>query len=267
MNEYIEMPTGLLLPDHLAEEIARASMYPTAVDLFAGCGGASCGLVQAGYHVVAAVDSDPAAAATFMCNLGTYPCQFVFVEEGDRVRMEKCLAKSYKPGKRDQLDVAFTSGSGWISSLNPRPPGCGVFFLGDVRKLTGRSILRAVGMEVGDLDLVIGGPPCQGYSHAGKQNVMDPRNSLLFEFARLVLEMRPKAIVMENVPGLLNMTTPDGLPVIDAFCRVLADGNFSGLDALKRSMKAQGVVGLMAGKPTKRASRSQVSKRPKPAGD
>lgn len=261
MSEYVEMPTGLLLPDHLAEDIARASMHPKAVDLFAGAGGASCGLVQAGYQVVAAVDFDPACAATYMCNIGTYPCRFVFIEDSDRARMEKFLARQFKRDNRDQLELAYTSGSGWISSLDPKPPGCGVFFLGDVRKLSGRDILRSVDMEVGELDLVIGGPPCQGYSRGGKQDVMDPRNSLLFEFARLVLEMQPKAIVMENVPGLLNMTTPEGLPVIDAFCRVLSDGGFAGLESLKRSMKAQGAVGLMAGKPTKREKRRKAKRR------
>lgn len=249
MRDYVEMPNGLLLPEELAEDIARRSLHPTAVDLFAGAGGASCGLVQAGYHVVAASDFDPLCATTYMTNLGAYPCRFVFAEETDRARLEKSLTKKYSRADRDQLELPSVSGSGWISTLNPRPPGCEVFFLGDVRKFTGRSILREVGMEPGDLDLVIGGPPCQGFSVANKnRNVMDPRNSLLFEFARLVLEMRPKAIVMENVPGILDMTTPDGLPVIDAFCRVLSDGGFNGIDALKRAMKAQGTVGMLAGK-------------------
>src|SRR5690606_24343322 len=109
-GDYVEMPTGLLLPDHIAEDLVRAAMRPKAVDLFAGAGGASCGLIQAGYEVVAAVDHDPTAATTFMCNLGTYPCRFVFVEDSDRERLEKTLAKSYKHPKRDQIQIAFTSG-------------------------------------------------------------------------------------------------------------------------------------------------------------
>lgn len=246
MNDYVEMPTGLILPEHVAEDLARQARHPTAVDVFAGCGGMSCGLIQAGWHVVAGVDHDPTAATTFMHNLGTYPCRFVFIEANDRVRLEKDLAKSMKAGKRDQLILPFTSGAGWISGQKHKPPGCELFFLGDVRKLTGRAILREIGMEVGELDCLVGGPPCQGFSKAGKQNVMDPRNSLVFEFARLICEMQPRTLVMENVPGIVNMTTPEGLPVIDAFCRVLSDGGFAGLDALKLSMKAQGVVGLVS---------------------
>lgn len=49
---------------------------------------------------------------------------------------------------------------------------------------------------------------------AGQRNVMDPRNSLVFEFRRLVLEVSPKTFVMENVPGLLSMVTAEGVPVI-----------------------------------------------------
>lgn len=253
MRDYVEMPNGLLLPEELAEDIARKSQLPTAVDLFAGAGGASCGLVQAGFHVVGAADFDPLCAITYMANIGSYPCRFVFAEDGDRARLEKALAKNDRRKDREQrrleLDVPSVSGSGWISSLNPRPPGCDVFFLGDVRKFTGRGMLRELGMEVGDLDLVIGGPPCQGFSRANKnRNVMDPRNSLLFEFARLVLELQPKSIVMENVPGILDMVTPEGLPVIDAFCRVLSDGGFNGLEALKLAMRKQGAVGLTRGK-------------------
>ena len=48
------------------------------------------------------------------------------------------------------------------------------------------------------------------YSRAGKQNVMDPRNSLVFGFARLVFDINPKTMMFENVPDIVNMVTPDG---------------------------------------------------------
>jgi len=56
----------------------------------------------------------------------------------------------------------------------------------------------------GVVDLVIGGPPCQGFSSGGHQKVDDARNDLVLEFARLVVELRPRAFAMENVRGLLN---------------------------------------------------------------
>jgi DNA (cytosine-5)-methyltransferase 1 len=56
----------------------------------------------------------------------------------------------------------------------------------------------------GVVDTIIGGPSCQGFSTMGKQDASDERNQLLFEFVRLVEEVRPKAFCMENVPGLLD---------------------------------------------------------------
>jgi len=51
-----------------------------------------------------------------------------------------------------------------------------------------------------DIDVIIGGSPCQGYSVAGKRNPNDPRNHLIFDYVRFVLELLPKYFVFENVP-------------------------------------------------------------------
>lgn len=56
----------------------------------------------------------------------------------------------------------------------------------------------------GDIDAVIGGPPCQGFSLIGHRLVDDKRNRLVYEFYRIVSELRPKYVVMENVPGMLS---------------------------------------------------------------
>lgn len=66
---------------------------------------------------------------------------------------------------------------------------------------------------------------------------MDPRNSLVFEYARLIIEVRPKSMCMENVPGILSMMTPEGIPVVDAFCKILADGDYANYEALKKSLE------------------------------
>jgi DNA (cytosine-5)-methyltransferase 1 len=140
-------------------------------------------------------------------------------------------------------------------------PGVKHFFLGDVRKLTGQHILDAIGMKKGEVDCVTGGPPCQGYSRAGRQNVMDPRNSLVFEFARMILEINPKTMVFENVPGIIDMVTPDGVPVLDAFGRILEDGSFMTIDALKRTIEAQtGAVGILRGGKGSRSRPKQSTK-------
>lgn len=53
-----------------------------------------------------------------------------------------------------------------------------------------------------DIDVVFGGPPCQGFSLMGKRDLSDDRNSLVFSFLRLVLDLQPKYFVMENVRGM-----------------------------------------------------------------
>ena len=74
---------------------------------------------------------------------------------------------------------------------------------GSVVDLNAAKIRRAIGYD-GDVDLVCGGPPCQGFSHMGLRDKRDPRNLLVSHFVRLVLEIRPKSFVMENVPGILS---------------------------------------------------------------
>ena len=96
--------------------------------------------------------------------------------------------------------------------------------------------------NIGDW-IIIGSPPCQGFSTLGKRNVLDPRNSLVFEYARFISEMKPKALAMENVPNIVNMVTPDGIPIMDEFCRILEDGGFGVTDALKKSLALTAGVG------------------------
>lgn len=57
------------------------------------------------------------------------------------------------------------------------------------------------------VDIIVGGPPCQGFSHAGKRLVDDPRNSLYKEFVNVVFRYQPKLFVMENVEGILSINS------------------------------------------------------------
>jgi DNA (cytosine-5)-methyltransferase 1 len=78
----------------------------------------------------------------------------------------------------------------------------------DVRKITRNKIRQKTGNRA--IDVVIGGPPCQGFSMAGLRDPNDPRNSLFKEFVRLVHVLEPKWFVMENVVGLLVSKTGSG---------------------------------------------------------
>ena len=123
-----------------------------AVDVFAGCGGLTAGLKQAGFDVLAGIEIDATAQRVYQLN---HP---------------------------DAL------------------------LLGDVTKLENADLLNELCLEPGELDLLAGCPPCQGFSTVrtlnGKLGITDPQNDLIFEFSRLVNALRPKAIMLENVPGL-----------------------------------------------------------------
>ena len=81
----------------------------------------------------------------------------------------------------------------------------------DISQLSGKQILEHFDIR-GTLDGVIGGPPCQGFSRMGHQNIEDARNTLFNKFFALVAEMRPRFFLAENVLGILD---PQNAPLID----------------------------------------------------
>lgn len=74
---------------------------------------------------------------------------------------------------------------------------------GDVKDLDEKRLHQ----YIGKVDVVIGGPPCQGFSAAGKQWIDDPRNRLFVEFIRIISLVKPKYVVMENVPPILTLAS------------------------------------------------------------
>ena len=77
----------------------------------------------------------------------------------------------------------------------------------DIKNISAQSILRMLKLRKGELDLLGGCPPCQGFSRLrtrnGKRCIRDKRNDLIYEFQRLVLDLRPKHVMLENVPRLI----------------------------------------------------------------
>ncbi len=76
----------------------------------------------------------------------------------------------------------------------------------DITSLSAAVVKRELGIKKGQLDLLAGCPPCQGFSAVrtlnGKREIIDARNDLIFQFLRLVKGLGPKAVMLENVPGL-----------------------------------------------------------------
>ncbi|WP_414550252.1 DNA cytosine methyltransferase [Anabaena sp. CCY 0017] len=71
-----------------------------------------------------------------------------------------------------------------------------------VEEITSQEIRQNSAIGDREIDVVFGGPPCQGFSLIGKRSFEDPRNSLVFHYIKLVLELSPKFFVMENVKGM-----------------------------------------------------------------
>jgi len=99
----------------------------------------------------------------------------------------------------------------------------------DVAGTTGAALLKAAAVD--EVDGLIGGPPCQGFSDMGKRSADDARNSLFGHFFRLVAELKPRFFVAENVPGILaqrnESTVAEALSLVPRSYKLLEPGLIS----------------------------------------
>ncbi len=95
-----------------------------------------------------------------------------------------------------------------------------IIFDQDIRFVSGREILKQCKLKKGELELLAGCPPCQGFSSLTlKYNEHDERNSLISEVSRLISELEPKTVMVENVPGIIDK----GRRFLDDFIKQLQD--------------------------------------------
>lgn len=161
-----------------------------SVDLFAGCGGLSLGLHRAGFEGVFAVERDPMAFATLHENL--------VADHG-----------AYR---------AYPKWPDWL----PKEPADIAQLLAD------KGVRRALKALQGTIDLLAGGPPCQGFSVGGARNGSDERNRLVHQQLDAVSLVRPAVTLIENVEGITRpfKSRPGvgaDLPVADQVVLALAD--------------------------------------------
>ena len=100
----------------------------------------------------------------------------------------------------------------------------------DICDLNADSVLQRSGLIPGELDILLGGPPCQGFSSAGVKSSDDPRNSLMSHYVRLLEGIRPKWFIMENVEGIL--TNAGGSHVCETVAACLEAGYSVNLEKL-----------------------------------
>ena len=79
------------------------------------------------------------------------------------------------------------------------------FARANIEELSATAILAAIDLRPGELDLLVGGPPCQGFSIIGQRQIWDARNDLVGRFVRIAKEMQPRCVLIENVPGLATL--------------------------------------------------------------
>jgi len=119
--------------------------------------------------------------------------------------------------------VAIEHDKSCCETLNKNKPDLSII-QGDISNITTEQILKVGGLKPTEPALVIGGPPCQSFSLAGKRMGMnDPRGMLVLEFIRIVRESLPIAFVMENVKGMVNW---QGGKAIDAIMNEISEPIF-----------------------------------------
>ena len=84
----------------------------------------------------------------------------------------------------------------------------------DLTKLSPEKFNCLYNKESKNIDIIVGGPPCQSFSIAGKRDKNDPRNTLFMEYVKYLDYFKPKAFIMENVIGMLSKKTENGEKVI-----------------------------------------------------
>lgn len=180
----------------------------TCIDIFCGCGGFSVGILQAGFEVVAALDNEPNAIATYYTNL----CD----------ETTKIIGEIPKKNRK-----WFGKPDGYRTHLAGREqiPPVRALFIKDIFDVSGWDLMDAAEVEV--VDLMVGSPPCQTFSKCNtRKKKNDLRGFLLFEYGRLIMEIHPYTFVMENVPQIEAAQLPDGRNLMKTFMEMTKDRNW-----------------------------------------
>ena len=175
------------------------------IDLFSGCGGLLDGFMQTGkYYPIASVEWEKKPAETLAKRL----------EEKWHIKDATESVIRFDIQRIDELFNGYN----------------------DTQYGKHKGLLKIIKNK--EIDFIIGGPPCQAYSVAGrvrdKKNMKDDYRNYLFEYyLNIVSRIKPKLFVFENVPGMLS-AMPDGTPIIDLIKRDIEAKGYEIIDDIKK---------------------------------
>lgn len=179
--------------DFLLSTVAKQPRY--FIDLFAGCGGLSLGLIRAGWTGVFAVERDKFAFATYKANL----------IDGKGCRQVE-----------------------WPSWVSPEAISISAFLK---RLREDKRLLK----HLQGIELVAGAPPCQGFSFAGKRRHDDPRNALFRDYLAVISMLRPRMLLMENVGGIAVRHGGNKMPFAEKISKGLTKLGYETVSGIHRA--------------------------------
>lgn len=177
------------------------------IELFAGCGGMTLGLEAAGFELYFANELSPMAGETFAYN--------ILQEDLDKIAIDKKKASKTlwikSTYKNDNLrkrlrENPFEAKNGDYTDLDIVTDLDKKLLVGDIDQLlnwfnTNPSVVEKIRKK--NITLISGGPPCQGFSLAGKREKNNAKNLLPLSFSRVAGLIQPKFVILENVKGII----------------------------------------------------------------
>ena len=156
----------------------------TVISLFAGAGGLDCGIHQTGrFKILASVDFNKNCCEALKANRG---------KQGNGLVIHADLSAD-SPKKVSVTDKRKKK----VGKLNPL------------------ELLAKLNLKPGEVDLIVGGSPCQSFSRAGKrEGLNNPKGQLIYDYLRFVNVIKPKMFLFENVKGILDDKIEDSIRVV-----------------------------------------------------